>query len=67
METEENDTSLHEVKLLLYNDFGLVRTVNGTSEEELLQMNVADLPNGTYYLNVHTGNSVIKQVIRIKH
>lgn len=67
MATEENNTSLHEVTLLLYNDYGLVRTINGTSEEELLQMNVSDLPDGTYYLNVHTKNGVIKQVIRIEH
>ena len=52
---------------MLYNDYGLVRTVNGTSEEEILQMNISDLPKGTYYLNVVTGNDIIKQVVRIEH
>ncbi|MBC8593431.1 S8 family peptidase [Oscillospiraceae bacterium N12] len=67
VDMEENSSSLHEVKLMLYNDYGLVRTVNGTSEEEILQMNISDLPKGTYYLNVVTGNDIIKQVVRIEH
>lgn len=67
VDMEENSSSLHEVKLMLYNDYGLVRTVNGTSEEETLQMNISDLPKGTYYLNVVTGNDIIKQVVRIEH
>ena len=51
---------------LLYSNFALVRSValaNSTT-----QMNVSDLPNGTYYLNiVENGEVVDRQIVIIQH
>ena len=55
-----------DVVQMLYSDFALVRSValaNSTT-----QMNVSDLPNGTYYLNiVENGEVVDRQIVIIQH
>ncbi len=62
-------TSAPEMLTLnLYNDFGLVRSMEADSSQSYIQMNVADLPNGTYYLNILKNGEVIdRQVVMIKH
>lgn len=62
-------TSTPEMLILnLYNDFGLMRSMEADSSQSDIQMNVADLPNGTYYLNILKNGEVIdRQVVMIKH
>lgn len=51
---------------LLYSDFALVRSV--ALANPTTQMNVSDLPNGTYYLNiVENGEVVDRQIVIIQH
>lgn len=51
---------------LLYSNFALVRSVALASPTT--QMNVGDLPNGTYYLNiVENGEIVDRQIVIIQH
>ena len=52
----------------LYNDFGPVRTVQCDASLPEIRMDVSDLPNGTYYLNILKGRELIdRQVVWIEH
>lgn len=54
--------------LNLYSDYGIVRSVNGYTSEAVIQMNTADLPAGSYYLNILKGGCVIsRQLVVVKH
>lgn len=65
---EGQQANLMPVKLLLYNDYGIVRTTDATSDSAEISMNVSNLPDGTYYLNVVVGsNAVIRRIVTIKH
>ncbi len=56
------------ITINLYNNFGLMRSVEADTSQTDIQMNVADLPNGTYYLNILKNGEVIdRQVVMIKH
>ena len=55
-----------DVVQMLYSDFALVRSV--ALANPTTQMNVSDLPNGTYYLNiVENGEVVDRQIVIIQH
>ena len=65
---EGQQANLMPVKLLLYNDYGIVRATDATSYSADISMNVSNLPDGTYYLNVVVGsNAVIRRIVTIKH
>lgn len=67
-EVEGQQANLMPVKLLLYNDYGIVRATDATSDSAEISMNVSNLPDGTYYLNVVVGsNAVIRRIVTIKH
>lgn len=56
------------VVVALYNNFGLVRSVTFDSNRASVDMNVADLTEGTYYLNIIKNDKVIEnQIVFIKH
>ena len=65
---EGQQANLMPVKLLLYNDYGIVRATDATSDSAEISMNVSNLPDGTYYLNVVVGsNAVIRRIVTIKN
>jgi len=56
------------LSVILYNDFGVVKMLDSDTEQESLQIETYDVPNGTYYLNiVKSGEIIDRKVIFIKH
>lgn len=73
---EENDVQAstysmpvpETITAALYNSYGMVRNITFDSSETRVDMNVSDLPEGTYYLNIlKEGNVIESQVVFIKH
>lgn len=56
------------VVLNLYNNYGLIRSVEGIFGETVVQMSVSDLPEGNYYLNILTdGLLADRKMVIVKH
>lgn len=52
----------------LHDDHGLVRSVEADSSQPEIKIDVSDLPNGFYYLNILKGGELIdRQVVLVKH
>lgn len=73
-QNQQNGVSAYSVSIpepmtiRLFNDFGLSRSVESDSSQPEIQMNVSDLPEGTYYLNVLRDGQVIQRsVVLIRH
>jgi hypothetical protein len=58
--------SIINYRAMLYNDFGYIKTVNFTSNEETVLIPLNSLPNGNYYINVvDEQNNVVERKLII--
>lgn len=60
--------AVETLTIILYNDYGIMKTLHVDSSQDDIQMDTSTVPNGMYYLNVMKNGEVIdRQIVIVKH